>query len=130
MKLSEPVPIPTTRSNPFDPPADLARFRENEPIRRLRYPDGHIGWLVTSHELARRMLSDQRFSAKSEYKRAPVARPSADPFFGAPALPGWLVDMDAPEHTRLRLQLAGKFTARRMKDLRPLIDTKIGRAHV
>lgn len=123
MKLSEPVPIPTTRSNPFDPPADLARFRENEPIRRLRYPDGHIGWLVTSHELARRMLSDQRFSAKSEYKRAPVARPSADPFFGAPALPGWLVDMDAPEHTRLRLQLAGKFTARRMKDLRPLIDT-------
>ncbi|MEV0877844.1 cytochrome P450 [Micromonospora echinofusca] len=118
----KPVPLPTARVAPFDPPAELAEYREEAPIRRMVYPDGHVGWLVTSHGLARRLLSDQRFSARSELKRAPVARPSADPFFGAPALPGWLVDMDAPEHTRLRLQLAGKFTARRMKDMRPLLE--------
>ena len=118
----KPIPLPTARVTPFDPPAELAHYRENEPIRRMVYPDGHVGWLVTSHGLARRMLSDQRFSARSEFKRAPVARPSADPFFGAPALPGWMVDMDAPEHTRLRLQLTGKFTARRMKDMRPLLE--------
>ncbi len=117
-----PVPLPTTRVTPFDPPAELAEYREHEPIRRMVYPDGQVGWLVTSHSLARKMLSDQRFSARSEFKRAPVARPSADPFFGAPALPGWLVDMDAPEHTRLRMQLAGKFTARRMKEMRPLLE--------
>ncbi|MEV0730585.1 cytochrome P450 [Polymorphospora sp. NPDC050346] len=117
-----PVPMPTVRLTPFDPPAELARYRETEPIRRMVYPDGHVGWLVTSHTLARKILSDPRFSARSEFKRAPVARPSADPFFGAPALPGWLVDMDAPEHTRLRLQLAGKFTAKRMKDMRPLLE--------
>ncbi|GIF03130.1 cytochrome P450 [Actinoplanes siamensis] len=115
-------PLPTARPTPFDPPVELAEYREHDPIRRMVYPDGHVGWLVTSHSLARKMLSDQRFSARSEFKRAPVARPSADPFFGAPALPGWLVDMDAPEHTRLRLQLAGKFTARRMKDMRPLLE--------
>lgn len=122
MTLDEALPLPTARSNPFDPPAELADYRENEPVRRMRYPDGHVGWLVTSHELARRMLSDQRFSARSEFKRMPVSRPSADPFFGSPALPGWLVDMDAPEHTRLRMQLAGKFTARRMKEMRPLLE--------
>lgn len=118
----KPEPLPTARVTPFDPPVELAGYRETEPLRRMVYPDGQVGWLVTSHSLARRMLSDQRFSARSEFKRAPVARPSADPFFGVPALPGWLVDMDAPEHTRLRLQLAGKFTARRMKDMRPMLE--------
>ncbi|MEV8510235.1 cytochrome P450 [Actinoplanes sp. NPDC051475] len=119
---SDLAPHPVGRPNPFDPPPDLARYRETEPIRRMVYPDGHVGWLVTSHGLARAMLSDPRFSARSEFKRPPVSRPGADPFYGAPALPGWLVDMDAPEHTRIRQRLAGKFTARRMKDLRPRID--------
>lgn len=122
MLSSDLAPHPVGRPNPFDPPPDLARYRETEPIRRMVYPDGHVGWLVTSHVLARAMLSDPRFSARSEFKRPPVSRPGADPFYGAPALPGWLVDMDAPEHTRIRQRLAGKFTARRMKDLRPRID--------
>ncbi|WP_330261306.1 cytochrome P450 [Streptomyces sp. NBC_00539] len=113
---------PTVRHNAFDPPAELAKYRENEPVRRMRYPDGHIGWLVTSHALGRKLLADQRFSARSEFKRAPVSRPGADPFYGAKALPGWLVDMDPPEHTRLRQQLAGKFTARRMREMRPQIE--------
>ncbi|NUR25347.1 MAG: cytochrome P450 [Catenulispora sp.] len=111
------------RANPFDPPAVLAAYRDSEPIRPMLYPDGHVGWIVTSHELARTILGDPRFSARSEFKRAPVARPGADPFYGAPALPGWLVDMDAPAHTRLRQQLTGKFTARRLKEVRPRIET-------
>jgi cytochrome P450 len=115
-------PHPTVRLNPFDPPPELAKYRQDEPVRRMRYPDGHVGWLVTSHALARKLLTDTRFSARSEFKRAPVNRPGADPFYGAPALPGWLVDMDAPEHTRLRQQLAGKFTARRMREIRPRIE--------
>jgi cytochrome P450 len=113
---------PTLRDGPLDPPPELAAWREREPLRPMRYPDGHVGWVVTSHSLARAILTDPRFSARSEFKRAPVSRPGADPFYGAPALPGWLVDMDPPAHTRLRQQLAGKFTARRMKEMRPRID--------
>ncbi|MGC0375078.1 cytochrome P450 [Streptomyces sp. SAI-229] len=115
-------PYPTDRPTPFDPPVELAHYREHEPIRRMRYPDGHTGWLVTSHGLARSILADSRFSARSEFKRPPVSRPGADPFYGAPALPGWLVDMDAPEHTRIRQRLTGKFTARRMREMRPAIE--------
>ena len=122
MTAENAVPYPTRRADPLDPPAELARWRERRPLRRMRYPDGHVGWLVTSHELARSMLSDPRFSARSEYKRAPVARPGVEPFYGAPALPGWLVDMDPPEHTRIRQRLAGGFTARRMRELRPRIE--------
>lgn len=115
-------PHPTSRTAPFDPPPELATYREHEPIRRMRYPDGHTGWLITSHSLAREVLSDQRFSARSEFKRSPVSRPGAEPFYGAPALPGWLVDMDAPEHTRVRQRLAGQFTARQMRAIVPRID--------
>ncbi|WP_328341104.1 cytochrome P450 [Micromonospora sp. NBC_00421] len=118
---------PTLRPGPFDPPAELAELRRWEPISRMEYPDGHVGWVVTSHHLARSMLSDPRFSARSEFKRPPVSRPGADPFYGAPALPGWLVDMDPPEHTRLRQQLAGRFTARRMREMRPEVDQIVGR---
>ncbi|MFB7918189.1 cytochrome P450 [Streptomyces sp. NPDC056061] len=117
-------PHPTTRDphRPFDPPPALMAARDKGPLTRLRYPDGHIGWLVTEHELARRVLADPRFSARSELKRAPVARPGTDPFYGSPALPGWLVDMDAPHHTRLRRRLMGWFTVRRTGALAPRIE--------
>jgi cytochrome P450 len=124
--MSSPIaPHPTARRNPFDPPPELSEYREREPIERMVYPDGHVGWIVTSHSLARAVLSDHRFSARSEFKRAPVSRPGADPFYGVKALPGWLVDMDAPEHTRLRRRLTSNFTARRMKEIRPRIDTVV-----
>ncbi|MFF3917317.1 cytochrome P450 [Streptomyces sp. NPDC001852] len=118
----EVVVLSTRRTGPFEPPGGQAGPGAAAPVRRLRYPDGHTGWLVTSHALARRLLADPRLSARSELKRAPVARPGADPFYGAPALPGWLVDMDPPDHTRIRRCLAGWFTARRTKVLRPQIE--------
>ncbi|MEV4191360.1 cytochrome P450 [Streptomyces toxytricini] len=127
--MSGGVPVHPTardRDRPFDPPPELAALRARGPVSRLRYPDGHLGWLVTGHEAARRVLADPRFSARSELKRVPVARPGTDPFYGSPALPGWLVDMDAPHHTRLRRQLMGWFTARRTQALAPRIERIVG----
>ena len=120
-------PYPTERTCPFSPPAELGAARDHEPMRRMRYPDGHVGWLITSHGLARQALADPRLSARSDLKRPPVRRPGADPFFGAPALPGWILDLDAPEHTRIRRELTGKFTARRMRELRPFVDRTVHR---
>jgi cytochrome P450 len=124
--LPTPVPLPTVRDRLFDPPAELGRLRQTSPVHPLRYPDGHLGWLVTSYQLAREALADRRCSARSELKRVPVARPGADPFIGAPALPGWLVDMDPPAHTRIRRALAGQFSARRSQALRPRIEQIVG----
>lgn len=119
---AEPVRHPTVRSGPFDPPPELRQIRERSPLCRLRYPDGHVGWLVTGYAIARAVLADPRFSARAELKRGPVVRPGADPFIGQPALPGWFVDMDAPEHTRYRRLLAGHFAVRKMNELRPRIE--------
>ncbi|MEV0327365.1 cytochrome P450 [Micromonospora echinospora] len=114
--------LPTCRATPFDPPPGLLALRSGGPLTRLRYPDGHLGWLVTGYDLAREVLADPRFSARSEFKRVPVARPGTDPFYGSPALPGWLVDMDPPEHTRIRRRLISAFTAHRMRALQPRIE--------
>lgn len=118
----KPVSLPSTRSHPFDPPSKLAELSQQAPLRRLVYPDGHIGWLVTSYAAVRKVLTDPRFSARSEFKRAPVLRPSIDPFYRQPALPGWMVDMDPPQHTRFRRALSERFSMRRMKELKPRIE--------
>lgn len=73
VRQSEPVLLPTERQCPFDPPGELGELRDDQPLTRLRFPDGHIGWLVTSHELARAVLGDQRFS------RVPSGAPSFPP---------------------------------------------------
>ncbi|PNE32659.1 cytochrome P450 [Streptomyces eurocidicus] len=113
--------MPTRRDAPLDPPPGLLRLNETAPLHRLRYPDGHEGWLITRHSLVRAVLADARFSARSELKRVPAPRPGADPFIGEPALPGWLVDMDRPEHTRIRRPISGPFTMRAVDRLRPRI---------
>lgn len=57
----QPITLPIDRSM-FDPAPELGRLREQTPLTRLRYADGHVGWLVTSYELARQVLGDPRFS--------------------------------------------------------------------
>ncbi|WP_344955706.1 cytochrome P450 [Actinomadura miaoliensis] len=108
--------MPTTRpaDRPFDPPAGLADLREQRPLSRLTYPDGHEGWLVTGHALAREVLADPRFSVRPELRHMPVpGAPGSD----RPAPPGMFTAMDAPEHTRYRRLLTGRFTVRRMRRL-------------
>jgi cytochrome P450 len=116
-----PVTLPTSRSCPFDPPAELGRLREQGPLRRLAYPDGHVGWLVTDYALARAVLADSRFSARSDVRRVPIHRPAVDSVVGKPPPPGLFVVMDPPEHTRYRRLLTAQFTVRRLKQLEPRI---------
>lgn len=118
----EVVEFPAYRSRPLDPPPLLREYRQQGGLSRLRYPDGHLGWLITDHALARSVLADRRFSAQAHLIRSPVVRPGAEPFIGQQALPGWFVDMDPPEHTRYRRHLARHFTMRRVLALRSQIE--------
>ncbi|TMR09511.1 cytochrome P450 [Nonomuraea turkmeniaca] len=113
MAETDAVVLPTERPAPDDPPTGLAEVRERGPIAPLAYPDGHRGWLVTSHALAREVLADQRFSVRAELLHIPVEQPGRGP--AQPAPPGIFVSMDPPEHTRYRRLLTGEFTVRRMR---------------
>ncbi|MFD9741451.1 cytochrome P450 [Umezawaea sp. NPDC059074] len=114
--------LPMTRDNPFDPPAELGTLRGETPITRLRFPDGHLGWLVTSHELVREVMGDRRFSARSELHHSPMKRGDGPPSQRPPASPGMFIGMDAPDHTKYRKLLTGQFTVRRMNLLSERIE--------
>jgi hypothetical protein len=47
------LPVARPDGCPFDPPSELGRIREQHPLVRMTYPDGHVGWLVTGYALAR-----------------------------------------------------------------------------
>lgn len=113
------ITLPTERARgcPFDPPMELTRLRDERPITRLAFPDGHIGWLVTGYSAARTVLTDPRFTTRPELKHPVlkvVARPGGS---RGPAAPGWFANMDQPEHSRYRRLLIGAFTVRRLKQL-------------
>jgi cytochrome P450 len=121
------ITLPVERERPFDPPGLLAECRRVAPLCRLRYPDGHLGWLITGYELMRQVLIDPRFSSRSELTRVPVRREGAGPFIGQPAQPGWFVDMDPPEHTRFRRLLSGYFSSSRIAGMRDRVTDIVDR---
>ncbi|ADD42416.1 cytochrome P450 [Stackebrandtia nassauensis] len=119
--MTAPSPVsalPTARAagRPFDPPEGLTELRERAPLSRMTYPDGHEGWVVTSHALVRQVLSDPRFSIRPELRHLPISGvPGGDN--PQPAQPGFFGSMDPPDHTGYRKLLTGQFTVRRMRTL-------------
>ncbi|MEU7838061.1 MULTISPECIES: cytochrome P450 [unclassified Nonomuraea] len=112
------LPMARPAGCPFDPPEALTR---RQPLSRLAFPDGHIGWLVTGHALVRAVLADPRFSSRHELMRSPM--PEAGTMDQPPAAPpGMFIGMDPPEHTRYRGLLTAKFTVRRMRLLTERVE--------
>ncbi|MFI7131527.1 cytochrome P450 [Nonomuraea sp. NPDC050153] len=95
---------------PFDPAPEVTALRAEQPVVRLAAPEGAPGvWLVTGYGPVRQILADPRFSSRYETQYHPSMGGQLPP---APV--GDLTGMDAPEHTRIRKLLTGKFTVRRM----------------
>jgi cytochrome P450 len=118
---SSPVSLPLRRSSPCDPPAEYRHLREQEPVSRLAFPDGKVGWLLTRHQDVRALLADDRFSSDRRRASSPVRRFPIRP--DTPAVrAGSLIGMDPPEHTRYRRMLTRYFTVRRMRELAPRIE--------
>ncbi|MEV8528765.1 cytochrome P450 [Streptomyces sp. NPDC052000] len=118
----EPPTLPTDRRAgcPFDPPAGLTALSD-EPVRRMRYADGHLGHLVTGHSAARAVLADPRFSSRYELLHTPLPMEGLSGQL-PPAPVGDITGLDAPDHTRYRRLLTGKFTVRRMRQLTERVE--------
>ncbi|MET8047286.1 cytochrome P450 [Streptosporangium sp. NPDC005286] len=117
---AEAITFPFGRPDPFTPPERLASLREERPVTRMTYPDGRVGWLVTSYPAVRSILADPRFSSRRELLNVPVPFPLMQEM-RRPADPGMFIRMDPPDHTRYRKLLTAQFTVRRMKQLEPRI---------
>src|SRR4051794_10875782 len=112
---------PWARIDKFDPPALFATLREERPLARMVYPDGHVGWIVSSYELVREVLSHPRFSHSCEVGHFPVTH-QGQVIPTHPLIPGMFIHMDPPEHTRYRRLLQGEFTVRRTARLAPVVE--------
>jgi len=115
-------PLPMTRTCPFDPPPEYKQLRIDQPISRVRTPRGDLAWLVTRHQDIRTILADKRFSSDPlapgypTYLSGNVAPP-----------PGFFMQMDAPEHNRLRDMVINEFKVSHIETLRPRIQSIVDR---
>jgi cytochrome P450 len=117
------MPAPITyqqhwdRTDHFDPPEALTGA---QPLSRMVYPDGHVGWLATGHEVAKEVLSSPAFSHNFHSAHFPMLK-KGEPFPPMPIIPGMFIHMDPPEHTHYRGMLTPDFGTRRIAGLTPRI---------
>ncbi len=98
-------------TRPYDVYRDL---RTTSPVHRVTGTDGRPAWLVTRYDDVRAALADPRLSLDKTNAREGNYRGLALP----PALDANLLNMDPPDHTRLRRLVGRAFTPRRVEQLR------------
>ncbi|GAA2782007.1 cytochrome P450 [Saccharopolyspora taberi] len=108
-----------------DPHSHYARLRPEAPVHRIRAYSGFPLWIVTRYAEARQVLADPRF-AKNFQRVSDLIEsqlpPDADGRKFSADLGAHMLNMDPPDHTRLRKLVVKAFTARRVEALRPRIE--------
>jgi cytochrome P450 len=107
-----------------DPYPAYAWLRENSPVHRTTLPSGVEAWLVTRYADARQALADQRLS------KNPVHHAGDAHAKGRTGIPGerkadlmtHLLNIDPPDHTRLRRLVAKAFTPRTVAEFAPRVQ--------
>ncbi|MFG3355842.1 cytochrome P450 [Streptomyces sp. NPDC048001] len=119
-----PVPPLFSRQFATDPYPAYAWLREHAPVHRTVLPSGVEAWLVTRYADARQALADQRLSKNPAHHDEPAhAR-------GRTGIPGerkaelmtHLLNIDPPDHTRLRRLVSKAFTPRRVAAFEPRVQ--------
>ncbi|WP_337822102.1 cytochrome P450 family protein [Amycolatopsis sp. A1MSW2902] len=106
-----------------DAHAVAAELRAASPVRHVFLPGGLPVWLVTGYEQARRAATDPRLSSHRVYDRMErmMLPPGVDSPF-SPEVGNSLLNLDPPDHTRIRKSVALSFTSRSVARLRPRIE--------
>ncbi|AWI29413.1 cytochrome P450 [Streptomyces sp. ICN441] len=107
-----------------DPYPAYAWLREHAPVHRTRLPSGVEAWLVTRYADARQALADQRLSKNPAHHDEPAHAK------GKTGIPGerkaelmtHLLNIDPPDHTRLRRLVSKAFTPRRVAEFAPRVQ--------
>jgi cytochrome P450 len=102
-----------------DPYSVHARLRAQRPVAQVIMPGGAPAWLITGYAQARAALTDPRL------RKLPVGwRPDPDSILASLDL--HMLNLDPPDHERLRKLVSKAFTARRVEELRPRITAVTG----
>ena len=107
-----------------DPYPFYALLRAEAPVWRTTLPDKRTAWLVTRYEDVAGVLKDDRFAKDPHNAQDPEQRAES------PWVPGFLkpleqnmLDLDDPDHRRLRSLVSKAFTPRLIEQLRGRIES-------
>jgi len=103
------------KANPFP---FYVRLRSEAPVYRTKLPDKRTVWLITRYEDILAVLKDDRFSKDR-------AKAQAQPWMPGMFKPLMrnMLDLDAPDHTRLRGLVHTVFTPRLIENLRGRVQS-------
>lgn len=122
--VTEPIPLNLERTDPLRPVPEVLHRLHEEPVRRMRFPNGGVGWLVTGHALARQVLGDSvRFTTVKDGTQ-PGRERNPLPSLASPA---FLLGVEGDLHQRYRAMVNGEFTVRRMTALRTRVQEIVDR---
>src|SRR3954466_10196495 len=110
------ISSPAFKANPYP---YYAHLRAESPVHRVTLPDRQVAWLVTRYDDVVAMLKDDRFSKERRRVLSPeqAARQPWIPKMVRP-LERNMLDLDPPDHDRLRGLVHKAFTPRLVEDLR------------
>src|SRR5215475_2541696 len=100
----------------LDTPAEYARIRRDDPLPMVELAAGGRAYLATRYEDVKRVFGDPVFS------REATRRPESAVLSLGSRVPYSMLNMDPPEHSRIRRLLAPAFTTRAIERLRPRIQ--------
>jgi cytochrome P450 len=108
---------PAIRDDPFD---HFAQARTRCPVQKVRLADGHPAWVVLGYDAARHALHDPHISkdmlAALQDNGDVVAEGLPGPEFSR-----HMLNVDPPDHTRLRRLMSRAFVPPRIAELEPAI---------
>jgi cytochrome P450 len=108
----------TIRNNPYPL---FESMRARCPVQPVALADGHGAWLVLGHDVAHQALKDPRLS-KDMVAALDEDPDVVDPGLPGPALARHMMNLDPPDHTRLRRLVSRAFVPTRIAALEPSIQ--------
>lgn len=111
---------PEFKANPYP---YYARLRAEAPVSRVTLPTREPAWLITRYDDAALVLKDERFVKDTTNAMSPE-QAAGQPWFrkAFKALKRNLLDIDPPDHTRLRSLVHKAFTPRLIEQMRDRVQ--------
>ncbi|MFJ6384907.1 cytochrome P450 [Kitasatospora sp. NPDC092039] len=118
-KTTDPIAVPAVdRSCPFSPPTAYQQALRHAAITRVRLWDGSESWMATRHEDVCAILADPRFSSDTRRPGFPFLNPARKAVADGNRS---FINLDGPDHTRLRRLVLPDFKRRNVDALHPEI---------
>ena len=115
---------PFQRKCPLDPPAEYARFQQEEKLPKVRLWDDQQVWLATGYHDVREVFRDRRFSADTAADEFPSPTETAAAIKKGQRS---MARIDPPRHDQQRRMVSRDFAIKEIETMRPYVEELVDR---